>query len=69
MNYLWYFVLGAVLLWLCFFIIAGIIDKKRKKMRKQKHEDRPRFRTEENVEEYGKPMDPQPVDFDDAEWD
>ena len=64
---MWYFIIGAVVVCVGFFIWSGIEDRKRKKKQKNKHEKKPLFRTEDDLEEYGKPMTPHPVDFDDAE--
>jgi len=49
-----------------FFIWAGMESKRRKK-KEDKGKDGPLFRTEEDLEEYGKPMEPPAVDFDDEE--
>ncbi|MCK4462847.1 MAG: hypothetical protein KAU58_00885 [Candidatus Omnitrophica bacterium] len=63
---MWYFVIIVSILLVGFFIWASIEDRKQKKKQNKKGE-KPLFRTEEDLEEYGKPMDSHPVDFDDAE--
>ncbi len=64
---MWYFVIVLVLIFVGFFMWSGMEDRKRKKKEHEKHEDEPLFHTEDDLEEYGKPMERHPVDFDDAE--
>ncbi|MGB2705564.1 MAG: hypothetical protein WBC74_01720 [Candidatus Omnitrophota bacterium] len=61
-----YFVIIVAIVCIGFFIWASVENKKRKK-KQDKRKDRPLFRTEEDLEEYGKPMESHPVDFDDEE--
>lgn len=63
---MWYFVIIVSIVCVGFFIWSGIEDRKRKKQQ-NKREEKPLFRTEDDLEEYGKPMSPHPIDFDDAE--
>ena len=63
---MWYLVIIVSILLAGFFIWTNMEDRKQKKKQNKKGE-RPLFRTEEDLEEYGKPMDSHPIDFDDAE--
>ena len=67
---MWY----AVIIILSVVCVALFIwvkeDYKKQRKKLNKEEDKPHFRTEDVLEEYGKPMkdkDHNPVDFDDAE--
>lgn len=62
-----YFVIIVSLIVAGYFVWTNIEEKREKKKAKMKHEEKPLFRSEEDLEEYGKPMDSHPVDFDDAE--
>ena len=57
-----YFVVTIIAIWILFVIWLML-----KKKKKPKKGERPLFRTEDDLEEYGKPLDKHPVDFDDAE--
>ena len=61
-----YLIILITLVCIGFFVWAGSISKEQKKKQNKKN-DKPLFRTEEDLEEYGKSMDSHPVDFDDAE--
>jgi len=61
-----YFVVIVACACVLFFIWTSIAYRRRKK-RENKRVDGPLFRTEENLEEYGKPMEPPVVDFDDED--
>ena len=63
----WIIVISAI--WIGFFIVARIASKRRRKEYNKK-KDKPLFRTEEDLDEYAKPMDDEHksrVNFDDAE--
>ena len=59
-----FFVIIASLVCIGFFMWSGREDRKRKK---KQDKEKPLFHTEDELEEYGKPMTSHPVDFDDAE--
>ena len=61
-----YLIVLIALVCIGFFTWTSVKDKEQKKNQNKKN-DKPLFRTEEDIEEYGKPMDSHPVDFDDAE--
>lgn len=64
-----YFVIIVAAIFFSLFIWAAIDYKKQKKERNKKGEKAP-FRTEDDLQEYGKPMKDEEhatVDFDDAE--
>ena len=66
---MWIFIIIVSAVWIGFFIWARI-DYKRRKKETNKKKTRPTFRTEEDCEEYAKPMEDEhktSVDFDDAE--
>jgi len=63
---MWHFVIFVAIICIGFFIWSNIENKKRRK-KQNKKEEKPLFRTEDDLEEYGKPMTSHPVDFDDAE--
>ena len=63
---MWYFIIIAVII-VGFFTWTSINSRNKEK---RKREDKPPFRSEEDLEEYNKPMKDQdynPVDFDDAQ--
>ena len=62
-----YFVIIVSIIVIAFFVWAGIDNKKQKKKEDMDNEEKPLFHTEEDLEEYGKPMDSQSVNLDDAE--
>lgn len=49
------------------FFVWVVVDGKKRKKKGSQGKDKPLFRTEGDLEEYGKPMNPPSVDFDDAE--
>lgn len=66
---MWYFVIVVSIVWIGFFIWART-DYKRRKREFIKKKVKPPFRSEEDLEEYGKPLEDYEkptVDFDDAE--
>ncbi|MDD5136005.1 MAG: hypothetical protein PHN63_01500 [Candidatus Omnitrophica bacterium] len=66
---MWTFIILVSVIWVGFFVWARIDSKKRQKENIKKTA-KPAFRTEEDLDEYGKPMKDEhqsPVDFDDAE--
>lgn len=66
---MWYAVI-IILSVVCIALFVWIKKDYEKQKRKLDKEDKPHFRTEDVLEEYGKPMkdeDSNPVDFDDAE--
>ena len=61
-----YFIAIVSIVWVGFFLLTNT----RKRRKNNKHKDKPPFRTEKDLQEYGKPMEDehQPlIDFDDAE--
>lgn len=63
------FLIAVSVICILFFIWARI-DYKRRKKENNKKKEKPHFRTEEDCEEYAKPMEDEhktSVDFDDAE--
>ncbi len=66
---MWIFIAVISVLWIGFFIWACTDSAKRRKERNGKNSG-PAFRTEEDLDEYGKPMSDEhhsKIDFDDAE--
>jgi flagellar biosynthesis/type III secretory pathway M-ring protein FliF/YscJ len=66
---MWTFIAVISVIWVGFFAVARIRSKK-KNMELAKKKEKPAFRTEEDLDEYGKPMKDAhgtSVDFDDAE--
>jgi len=66
---MWKIVVIVSVVWVGFFAWARIGYKRRKK-EYDKKKNKPTFRTEEDLDEYAKPMDDEhrgKVDFDDAE--
>lgn len=63
---MWYVVMVLSLVCIGFFMWANREDRRRKK-KQDKRGEKPLFRSEDDLEEYAKSMDPHPVDFDDAE--
>ena len=66
---MWTLIIIISAIWIGFFIVARIYSKRRQKEYNKK-KDKPSFRTEEDLDEYGKPMDDAHkghVDFEDAE--
>ncbi|MFA6321454.1 MAG: hypothetical protein WCY36_06325 [Candidatus Omnitrophota bacterium] len=66
---IWTFVIAISVIWIGFVIWARLDNKKRRD-EAEKKKNKPTFRTEEDLNEYAKPMDDShhgKVDFDDAE--
>ncbi len=66
---MWKIVAIISVIWVGFFVWARI-DYKRRKREYKKKIDKPTFRSEKDLYEYGKPLDDEHnsrVDFDDAE--
>lgn len=66
---MWYFVIIISVILIGFFIWMNMDYRKQKKLSEKKHDKQP-FRTEEDLDEYGKKMkdgEETVVDFDDAE--
>lgn len=66
---MWTIVFVIAILWVV-LIVWLRSDIKRRRKETEKRSNKPTFRTEEDLEEYGKPMDDKHephVDFDDAE--
>ena len=63
---MWYLIIIISVIWIGVFIWARM-DYKKRRVVNNKSKDKPAFRSEEDLEEYGKPMEPKPVDFEDAE--
>jgi len=66
---MWYFVIIVSVVMIGFFIWSGA-DYRRQKIEREKEKDKPPFRSEQDLEEYGKSMedkDYNPVDFGDTE--
>ncbi|MFA5144270.1 MAG: hypothetical protein WC522_08950 [Candidatus Omnitrophota bacterium] len=66
---MWTIIIVVSALWIGFFAWARMGDKKRRKENNKK-KSKPSFRTEEDLDEYAKPMEDDhqsKVDFDDAE--
>ncbi len=64
---MWYFII-AVLVILTGFFIWTAMDYRRQKKDNEKDKEKPSFRSEQDLEEYGKKMEDKgynPVDFDD----
>ena len=61
-----YIIMLVSVLCVAVFAWAGMKNRK-KKLQEDKKKTKPPFRTEETLPEYGKPMEPPAVDFDDAE--
>jgi hypothetical protein len=67
---MWYIVISILSVVLVAFFIWARADYKKQKRKIEKTKDKPHFRTEDSLEEYGKPMkdgESNPVDFEDAE--
>ena len=66
---MWYFIITVSVILAVFFIWSGMECRKQKKA-SQKNKDKPSFRSEQDLDEYGKSMqdkDYNPVDFGDTE--
>ena len=66
---MWTLIIVVSVLWIGFFIIARI-DSKRRKKESEKKKTKPAFRTEEDLDEYAKPMNDEHqsrVDFEDTD--
>jgi hypothetical protein len=63
-----YLLIAVSIVWIGFFLWASADSRKRSEEYSKKAY-KPQFRSEKDLEEYGKPIgvDPNPVDFDDAE--
>ena len=65
----WIIIISAI--WIGFFIVARIYSKRRQKEYNKKT-GKPQFRSEEDLDEYGKPMNDEHksrANFEDTEWD
>ena len=67
---MWYLIIVVLSIILIAFFLWARADYRKQKRKIDKAEGKPSFRTEDVLEEYGKPMrdkENNPVDFDDAE--
>ena len=64
---MWYGVIVVTVILIVYFVWANRESKRSIEKQQKKNKEKPLVRTEEDLEEYGKPLDSHPVDFNDEE--